>query len=68
MHELVITCTVCGAVRSISDLTQQPNLSNDEILAKAGHSPDCTLTNPQVALIPNSNEPNIAFYNIAGGN
>lgn len=70
MYEIVITCLVCGAQRSISHLAEQPNFSDAEILEKAGHAPDCPLAQVGRGIVSKTKrdgEPTITLYSISEG-
>jgi hypothetical protein len=65
MYELVITCLKCGAERSVHGLDEKANLSNDEVLAQAGHTPQCSLKlsgTGKVKSTPRAEEPWVSLY------
>jgi len=67
MYELVITCLKCGADRSVHGLAEKAKLSDDEVIAQAGHTPQCSLKlsgSGKVQSIPREHEPWVSIYTV----
>ena len=65
MFEYVITCSLCGAEKSVSNLSEQPTLTDDEIIQNAGHTPQCA--KDQIKTVQRNTrdgEPNLMLYTV----
>lgn len=67
--DTVITCLTCGAIKSIDNIANT-SLNDVEVLALAGHTPDCPLLFPSATTIISQdngqNTPTARFYSIRG--
>lgn len=67
MYELVITCLKCGAERYTHGLPEKAELSDSEVLAQAGHTPQCPLKlsgTGKVQSAPRESEPWVSLYTV----
>lgn len=65
MFECVITCSLCGAEKDVSNLAEQPAFTDQEVIANAGHSPQCETS--QIATVQRATrdgEPNLILYTV----
>ncbi len=70
MYELVITCLKCGAQKSVHHLPEKAELSDTDVIAQAGHTPQCKLrgaTNVVVARESRPDEPHVSLYTVKEG-
>lgn len=67
MYEMVITCLKCGAEKSIHGLAEKAELNDDDIIAQAGHTPQCSLKLSGIGKVkstPRAEEPWMSLYTV----